>query len=215
VGHFVDHHRPHELEFSRTSRQPLAPLVHHEENGAHKRRAVDDDELRRFVECEYPRVVNAVALVCDSRAQAEDAVEEALARAWLRLRSGQSIESLAAWVTRVAMNEARGRVRRRRAEERAGERLAARVAADTRHPEAADPTLGAQREEVRAALRALPRRQREVTVLRYFLGYSTAEIADALHVDPGTVKTSLHRARHTLAVVLGETDDTPKEASCA
>ena len=85
---------------------------------------MDEDEIRRFVKCEYARVVNAVALVCDSRAAADDAVEEALARAWLRMRRGDTIDSLVAWVTTVAMNEARGGMRRRRAEDRARDRLA-------------------------------------------------------------------------------------------
>jgi RNA polymerase sigma-70 factor (ECF subfamily) len=172
---------------------------------------LDEEEIRRFIKCEYGRVMNAVALVCDSRAAAEDAVEEALARAWLRLRRGQTIDSLAAWVTTVAMNEARGGLRRRRAEERARGRLADRA----RLTEVADPSAGAQAEELRTALRRLPRRQREVTVLRYFLGYTTAEIATSLHIDQGTVKTCLHRARHTLAAALGEPDDEPKEASRA
>lgn len=181
------------------------------ETGCSQRRSVDEEEIRRFVDCEYARVVNAVALICDSRAQADDAVEEALARAWLRLRGGQSIDSLVAWVTRVAMNEARGGVRRRRAEERARQRLTDGAAPTN----IGDPIAGAQRQELRAALRRLPRRQREVTVLRYFLGYTTAEIAETLRVDQGTVKTCLHRARHTLAAALGEPDDAPKEATCA
>jgi RNA polymerase sigma-70 factor (ECF subfamily) len=170
-----------------------------------------EDEIRRFVESEYARVVTAVALVCDSRAAAEDAVEEALARAWLRLQRGHSIESLVAWITAVAMNEGRGGVRRRLAEERARRRLAERAASDS----PADASAGAQAHEVRAALRGLPRRQREVTVLRYFLGFTVAEIAESLDVDQGTVKTCLHRARRTLAVALGEPDDAAREASCA
>jgi RNA polymerase sigma factor (sigma-70 family) len=161
---------------------------------------VGEDEIRRFVECEYARVVNAVAFVCDSHAAAEDAVEEALARAWLRLQRGQLIDSLVAWVTAVAMNEARGGMRRRRAEERARRRLAERAQPAT----AADPWTCVQAEEIRAALARLPRRQREVTVLRYFLSFTTAEIAETLGVDQGTVKTCLYRARRTFAVALGE-----------
>jgi RNA polymerase sigma factor (sigma-70 family) len=172
---------------------------------------VGEEEIRRFVESEYARVVNAVLLVCDNRAAAEDAVEEALARAWLRLKRGQSIESLVAWVTTVAVNEARGGRRRRLAEQRAQRRLANRARLVAVHD--ASATAGAH--EVRAALRLLPRRQREVTVLRYFLGFTIAEIAESLAVDQGTVKTSLHRARRSLATALGAPDDTSKEASCA
>jgi DNA-directed RNA polymerase specialized sigma24 family protein len=51
-------------------------------------------------------------------------------------------------------------------------------------------------------------------VLRYFMGFSTAEIAETLDIDQGTVKTCLYRARHALAAVLGEDDD-HKEANYA
>jgi RNA polymerase sigma factor (sigma-70 family) len=172
---------------------------------------LDEAEIRHFLECDYARVVNAVALLCDSRAAAEDAVEEALARAWVRGRRGVHVDSLVAWVTTVAMNEARGGLRRRRAEERATQRLADRA----RLSEVADPTAGVQAAEVRAALLLLPRRQREVAVLRYFLGFTISETAASLSIDPGTVKTCLHRARRALATTLGEAEDTPEEASCA
>ncbi len=165
---------------------------------------MDEDEIRRFVSYEFPRVVNAVALVCESHAAAEDAVEEALARAWIRLQRHQPIDSLVAWVTAVAMNEARGGMRRRRAEDRARLRLAERAQPGV----GIDPAVCVEVQAVRAALGRLPRRQREVTVLRYFLGFTTAEIAETLRVDQGTVKTCLHRARHALAAALGEGDGT-------
>ncbi|MEX1264842.1 MAG: sigma factor-like helix-turn-helix DNA-binding protein [Actinomycetota bacterium] len=59
---------------------------------------------------------------------------------------------------------------------------------------------------VARALAALPRRQREVAVLRYFLQLSTEETAIALGVGAGTVKNSLAKARVSLAVTLRETD---------
>jgi RNA polymerase sigma-70 factor (ECF subfamily) len=56
--------------------------------------------------------------------------------------------------------------------------------------------------EVARALAALPRREREVAVLRYLLGFDTEETADALGVGEGTVKSSLSRARTHLAEAL-------------
>jgi RNA polymerase sigma factor (sigma-70 family) len=137
-------------------------------------------------------------LVAGDRAAAEDAVHEALARAWERSARGELIESLPAWVTRVAMNLSKSRLRRSRVESRARQRI---EGADVT-PEDAD-----ERFEVGAAVAGLPRRQREVTVLRYFLGFDVAEIAALLRISEGTVKTSLHRARHTLAAALGDTLD--------
>ena len=58
--------------------------------------------------------------------------------------------------------------------------------------------------DVQRALMALPRRQREATVLRYYLDLDVAEVARALRVNDGTAKTTLYRARRALAAALGE-----------
>jgi RNA polymerase sigma factor (sigma-70 family) len=49
------------------------------------------------------------------------------------------------------------------------------------------------------AIRSLPRRQRDCIVLRFYEELSDTEIAEALALSPGSVKTHLHRARATLA----------------
>ena len=144
----------------------------------------------------------AVTLVAGSRAAAEDAVQEALARAWERSERGERIESLGAWVTRVAMNLSKSRLRRTRAEARARDRISA-VAAPARSVAAAT----GERVDVERALAALPRRQREATVLRYYLGLDVAEIAAVLGVHEGTAKTTLFRARQAMAAALGEHDE--------
>jgi RNA polymerase sigma-70 factor (ECF subfamily) len=56
--------------------------------------------------------------------------------------------------------------------------------------------------EVARALSTLPRRQREVAVLRYLLEMSTAEVASTLGIGEGTVKSSLARARAHLVDAL-------------
>lgn len=151
-----------------------------------------------------------MSLVTGSRALAEDAVQEALARAWERSERGEAIGSLPAWVTRVAMNLSRSTLRRLRAELRAGERLATAAGRPRPGPAGAD-----SRVDVRRALAALPRRQREVTVLRYHLGLDVSEIAEALGVTEGTVKTSLFRARGALAASLGVVDEEEEDAHVA
>jgi RNA polymerase sigma factor (sigma-70 family) len=102
-------------------------------------------------------------------------------------------------VTAVALNHARSHLRRVRAERRARDRLTPLGSADE-----------AKRSEslidLRRALAALPRRQREVTVLRYYLDLDVADVATALGVSEGTAKTQLHRARRSLAAALGEPD---------
>jgi RNA polymerase sigma-70 factor, ECF subfamily len=136
-------------------------------------------------------LVGALSLVCGSRAAAEDAVQEALARAWEQEERGRRIESLEAWVTRVAMNLARSRWRRLRIERRQAQR-------PMNVPEPTGDAI-----DLRRGLAQLSPRQREVTVLRYYLDLDVTEIASLLGVSEGTVKTQLHRARASLARALG------------
>ena len=163
---------------------------------------VDDDRIRDFVDGEYAKVVSTVALVCGSVATAEDSVQEALARAWERLDRGDGIDRLPAWVTTVALNLARSQMRRWRSERRARDRLG-----PLRDDLSDAPAASGEAHAVREALRALPRRQREVTVLRYYLGLDVREIAEQLGIAEGTVKAMLFRARQSLAVTLGDEHD--------
>ena len=163
---------------------------------------VDEVALREFLHTSYPRLVAGVALVCGSRPAAEDAVQEALLRAWERSEKGEEIDSLEGWVTTVALNLARSGLRRLRSERRARTRLDASTVGEP-------PT--ADRIDVDRGLATLPRRQREVAVLRYYLQLSTREVASALELDEGTVKSTLFRARAALADALGI--DEEEEAS--
>lgn len=133
-------------------------------------------------------------MVCGSFPAAEDAVQEALLRAWTRSSRGEEIERLGAWVVTVALNLSRSGLRRRIAERRARERIGSDRGS---HPEpSGDPV------DVHRALASLPRRQREVAVLRYLLDMDTKEVASVLRVSDGTVKNSLSKARAALAAHL-------------
>ena len=59
-----------------------------------------------------------------------------------------------------------------------------------------------------AAVAALPDRQREAIALRYLLGLTQAEVADAMGVAPGTASATLAAARRALAPILGPEDPT-------
>ena len=142
--------------------------------------------------------MNAVALASGSYPAAEDAVQEALVRAWIRSERGEQLDSLPAWVAAVALNQTRSGWRRSMAERRARRRIPAGSGT------AAAPS--GDQVDVARALEALPRRQREVAVLRYLLEMSTAEVAAALDITEGTVKSSLARARAHLAKTLAVHD---------
>jgi RNA polymerase sigma-70 factor, ECF subfamily len=158
---------------------------------------VDEIAIREFLHTGYPRLVAAVALACGSRPAAEDAVQEALLRAWERSEKGEEIRSLNAWVTTVSLNLARSGLRRVMAERRARSRLSRDVV---------PAATSSDRVDIERALAALPRRQREAVVLRYYLQMDTREAAEALGVHEGTVKSTLSRARSALAGALGETN---------
>jgi len=64
--------------------------------------------------------------------------------------------------------------------------------------------LGDEQRAVAAALRKLPRRQREAVVLRYYLDLSEAETAQAMGVSRGTVKSATHRALAAVGRTLSE-----------
>ncbi len=154
------------------------------------------DAVRSFVRDEYGKVVGAVSMAVGSRDLAEDAVQDALVKV---LRDSHRPDRMAAWVTVVAINEARRVIRRRGAETRAIDRTVLPPPTDPFH----DVEIGGV---LRDKVSALPERQRDVVLLHYFLDMSVAETAQALGVDAGTVKTHLHRARATLAEVIGEED---------
>jgi RNA polymerase sigma-70 factor, ECF subfamily len=162
---------------------------------------VDEVELREFLRERYPRLVGAVALVTGDAASAEDAVQEAIVRAWERTERGEQIVALDRWVAAVALNLSRSRLRRLRVERLARPRL---IGESSREP-------SADRVDVARALAALPRRQREVAVLRYFLDMGTAEIATAMRTSEGTVKSQLYKARAHLAETLALHDDETNE----
>lgn len=158
-------------------------------------------DLDRFVADDYPAVVAAVGLITGDRAGAEDSVQDVLV-GLLSRPPAAPIERLAAWVTVAAANRSRSALRRRGAEGRALERLGRR--AGPHHGAAVEPASSDDTAEVLAAIGRLPDQQRQVCVMHYYLDESVAGIAAALGVADGTVKTQLHRARTTLASVLGE-----------
>jgi RNA polymerase sigma factor (sigma-70 family) len=163
--------------------------------GDRRSRELDEPTIREFLRTDYPRLVAAVSLACGSRSGGEEAVCEALARAWERTERGEEIRNLRAWVATVALNYARSGLRRVLVERRARERLA---------PVPDLPGADEDAIDVRRALGKLPRKQREASVLRYYLGLDVSEVARVMGISEGTAKTSLYRARRKLAAELGE-----------
>lgn len=159
---------------------------------------MSDRRFEDFYVFDHPRLVAAVRLITGSAETARDAVDEACARAWERVQRGEDIEVLGAWIRVVAINVARGGIRKRVSERRAIQRLTTAADRNASEPYArAEITI-----DVHRLLATLPRRQREVVVMHYFLDQRVADIAIELRIAEGTVKAALSRARDALATAL-------------
>jgi RNA polymerase sigma-70 factor (ECF subfamily) len=170
-----------------------------------------DDELAvmvdRLVEHDYARLVRAVALFSGTVDGAEDAVQEALTRALEQSRKGRRIDCLEAWVVTTAFNHVRSRFRR--ASRWRGRHAAAAHAV----PSEPDPeALGSDLLDLRAAVQALPTRQREAVVMHYYLDQSIRSIGSALGIGESAVKNALHKARGSLLAAL-TVDNTPRSTA--
>ena len=157
--------------------------------------------IQQYCSGDFARLVAGISTVCGSRAVAEELVQDALVKAWEQEMRGEPIDSLGAWVATVALNRARSSRRRVIAELRA--RRLQLVHGDFQGSRA---QLGQveQRIDLVRAIGSLPRRQREVVVLHYFLDMAGPEISKVLDVSAGSVRVTLSRARRTLAAALGE-----------
>jgi RNA polymerase sigma-70 factor (sigma-E family) len=157
---------------------------------------VDAPSFARFYPDAYDEVYRALALTLRNPELTADAVQEALARAYARWDQVSGYANPTGWVYRVALNWARSRWRR-----------LARETLTRRLPERQAPALPPPAHPgVARALPALPRGKRAVVVLRLYLDWPVAEVASALQVSPGTVKSRLARALERLREHL-EVDD--------
>jgi RNA polymerase sigma-70 factor (sigma-E family) len=136
----------------------------------------------------YSEMVGLAGLLLNDRGAAEEVVQDAFAKYHLARHRIQDPERQVSYLRSIVCNLARGRLRRWGIERRLR---------PVPEPEAAPATDAAlaqhQRDTVAAALAALPRRQRECVVLRYWLDLPEREIAATLGIAAGSVKSHLHR----------------------
>jgi RNA polymerase sigma-70 factor, ECF subfamily len=160
-------------------------------------------EFEELYTSAFGRLVGQLFLVTGDLHEAEEVVQEAFTRAagrWPRLREYDVPEQ---WVRRVAIDlatDGRRRVRRRLA-------VLAQLDAEAA---AVVPPISVDGLAVAAALATLPRRQRQVVVLRYLLDLPVREVASQLSMPVGTVKSRLARARSALAAQLDVEIDRPR-----
>jgi RNA polymerase sigma-70 factor (sigma-E family) len=146
-------------------------------------------------------LLRLASFLVDDRALAEELVQDAFAALCQRWTSLAAQSAAPAYLRSTVVNGARS-ARRRQGIVR-------------RHLRAAEPAatpaadfavlLTEEHREVVTALRHLPRRQREVLVLRYWANLDEAEIAETLGVSRGTVKSTVSRALDALETTLKDT----------
>ena len=147
--------------------------------------------FEEFYRAERDRMLRSLVFTLHDPDLALEVTDEAFARAVERWDDLSAVGNRAGWVYRVAMNLARNRWRRLSLERRKPVPAGPPDWVDR----CADPAIG-------RALEQLPVDQRAVVVLRYHLDWSVEDVAAALDIAPGTVKSRLHRALQKLATLL-------------
>jgi RNA polymerase sigma-70 factor (ECF subfamily) len=169
-------------------------------------RARDEAALRAIMQANNRRLYRLARGILRNDSEAEDVVQETYVRAFTRLDGFRGESGLSTWLSRIAINEALGRVRSRKPQVELGAlpeaALEAQIIQFPLSSAAGDPEKSmAQREIQRVVERAideLPDVFRMVFIARIMEGMNIEETAELLGVKPETVKTRLHRARTML-----------------
>ncbi len=147
-----------------------------------------DAALTQLYTAHYDKLVRLAALLLDDFSLSEEVVQDAYVKmhgAWHRIRDPQAAE---AYLRTAVVNLARSRMRRR---------MVARKHAPKPMPDEPSAEYGAlvrlERDQVVQALHGLPQRQRECLVLRYYADLSEAQIAAAMGISAGSVKSHASR----------------------
>ena len=156
-----------------------------------------DEAITQIYAAHYRSLVRLAALLLRDVGASEEVVQDsfiAMHGAWRRLRDP---DRALAYLRQSVVNRSRSVLRHRTVELRH---------APAPMPDAASAEHGAmgslEHQEVIVALRRLPERQREVLVLRYYADLSEADIADAIGISRGAVKSHASRGMAALRTTL-------------
>ncbi len=166
-----------------------------------------DEAVTHLYGVQYRPLVRLATLLTHDLGLAEEIVQDsfvALHQHWRRLRDP---DAGAGYLRRAVVNRSRSALRHRGVVARYLARSAAASASDDTAVEPSAETLALSagtHADVLAAVRALPARQREALVLRYYLDLSEAQTAEVMGVSQGAVKSHTARALTALRRVLEE-----------
>lgn len=160
-----------------------------------------DDTLADLHRAHYRSLVRLAYLLLGDQGRSEEVVQDAFVKLQLRWGGLRQVDKAPAYLRSAVLNQARSALRHRKVVDRHDARRTVEPASLS--PEAA-ALAGVDHERVVAALRLLPDRQREALALRFYLDLSEAEMAAAMKVSSGSVKTHVHRGLAALARLLEE-----------
>jgi RNA polymerase sigma-70 factor (ECF subfamily) len=169
-----------------------------------RRSLARDDRAFRAIMLRYNRRLYRIARgIVRNDADAEDVVQEAYVKAFMHLADFRGESTLATWLGRITINEALGRLRKKRSPSEAvhseAQRNEAQIIPFPQMTTTDDPEKTmAQRQILQLVEQAtdkLPENFRLVFITRVIEGMSVEETAEILGIQPETVKTRLHRAR--------------------
>ena len=156
------------------------------------------ERVTELYEAHATGLVRLAMLMLADQPAAEDVVQDAFLGLYLRWAALSDPAKALAYVRSSVLNGCRDVLRKQ------ARRPPAALLAPDVEPAETRLLLGEEYREVIRALRRLPDRQREAVILRHCLALSEEEVASAMHVSRGTVKSSAHRGLATLARLLKE-----------
>ena len=164
----------------------------------------DTTAAEQLVHTYHPLIYRLAIAMLDDPAEADEAAQETLISAMDRLDSFRGEASFSTWLYAIALNECRGRLRKRRARERLAQVLHAVFRVDLIPPSSVESTVIEQLQNTALwqAIQALPDKQREVIMLRYYNELKIVDIVRVLGITDRAVRARLRTANDHLRAVL-------------
>lgn len=153
---------------------------------------ISDKALTAKMQDQLDGLYRLILSILRSHADAQDAVQQGMLRAWEKRRQVSDEGKLRAWLARIVVNECRNIQRKRM-----------RVFPVADMPRESRETEGG---ELKEAILALEEKLRTPLLLKYMDGFSEKEIAGILGLPVTTVKSRLYRARRALEKALGDAE---------
>ena len=171
-----------------------------------------DDAFGLLVSRHQDRVYALCMRILGRREDAADAAQEAFVKAWRAMDSFQGTCRFSTWLTRIAINQCRNELRKRKTVKHTqpeslsqpvgdGETPRASLVADAGQSSSVDVMVGAEiRRAYQQVLEQLEPEAREALILKEVEALSYEGIAEILEVPIGTVRSRIHRARQAVRV---------------